>query len=60
MNVKELLSGSPSESAQDRAEWMAYMGQMYREAEETAITLGWSLNEIDEVAPMYLSKAECV
>jgi len=55
MNVKELLAESPSESAQDRAEWMAYMGQMYREAEETAIALGWSLSDIDEVAPMYLS-----
>ena len=53
--VKEMyyLNDLP-ESAEDRMEWMAYMGQMYREAEETAVELGWSLDGIDEVAEMYL------
>ena len=55
MQVKETFLNDLPESAEDRMEWMAYMGQMYREAEETAVALGWSLGELDEVAEMYLN-----
>lgn len=54
MKVKEAFLNDCPESAEDRMEWMAYMGQMYRQAEETAVALGWSLGEIDEVVEMYL------